>query len=1157
MTTMSRFENCANRGCWKNFAPHRSGCASPTARCRVSASLRLAPRGAKACAYNNTYVKGAVCFLLMKKRRFAYTLVDVRWEDARRLGSLPLLTSSSVWVNVPAAAFLIVILRYFSLDFEMRRKAAAYNSKPASANIYSQKKPLEGPKPVFEKPDWRRKVNSPVVEDAIDHFTRHIVSEWVTDLWYSRITPDRQGPEELVHIINGVLAEISSRMRNVNLIDLLTRDIINIFCTHLELFRASQAKIEIEQPGSLTFERRDMELKFVMAAENKLHPALFSAEAEHKVLQHLMDGLISFTFKPEDLQCSLFRFIVRELLACAVMRPVLNLASPRFINERIESLVISLNKANKEASAAQVASQSKLNGASRISSDHFSRSVDPSAKGVELDPLLSMDTRSTRSWSSLPSDPQTDDGKGIQRHHSGGEWGDMLDVISRRKTEALAPEHFENMWTKGRHYRRKEGSNQVTEPVTENSSSTTITADDSRSLGRQKEKGGANKINLPDCSATLSGRNDQAMAYKLPSQNNLNISNQSSVRSYVEDDDDNPMHLKEVESESSSSCTCEDEEINNVTGLDSPGTKVWDGKSNRKLSVSHIHHPLESFEGRKTRKTGKGHVQSRLHRTQSGRKRSRLSRQNLDVWQEIERTSFLSGDGQDILNFSKGHVKSEDSSDDSEAEMLGRIYSGTTASSSASSTTIPGSHRLVVNAQKNSLVADSFLTLRCEVLGANIAKSGSETLAVYSISVTDINNNSWSIKRRFRHFEELHRRLKEYTKYNLHLPPKHFLSTQKLLQIPTISGSIEVWDFLSVDSQTYVFLNSISIIQTLSAGTPNERSKKEVQTGLGPADPLAYRREQRNAESTESVLPMKHNSVADASKLNPKGAVHSPQIKPSKEFGKPFEDSGGFNNEEQSNLSLTRKSRKGSEADDLQASSQSLVDAATDPTIPTEWVPPNVSVPILDLVDVIFQLHDGGWIRRKAFWVAKQVLQLGMGDAFDDWLIEKIQVLRRGTVVASGIRKIEQILWPDGIFLTKHPKRQRPKPSGSTPQNSPKGRPATPISSPMKEDIQQWDEQQQKEAERRAKFVHELMIDKAPAALVGLVGRKEYEHCAKDLYFFLQVVVALLLVQSSVGLKHFAFDLLELLLLSAFPEMDYVFRQLHEEKQKFGEFTPN
>lgn len=66
-------------------------------------------------------------------------------------------------------------------------------------------------------------MNSPVVEDAIDHFTRHLVSEWVTDLWYSRLTPDREGPEELVQIMNSVLGEFSNRMRNINLIDLLTR----------------------------------------------------------------------------------------------------------------------------------------------------------------------------------------------------------------------------------------------------------------------------------------------------------------------------------------------------------------------------------------------------------------------------------------------------------------------------------------------------------------------------------------------------------------------------------------------------------------------------------------------------------------------------------------------------------------------------------------------------------------------------------------------------------------------------------------------------------------------------------------------------------------------------------------------------------------------
>ncbi|XAR50641.1 hypothetical protein NMG60_11005013 [Bertholletia excelsa] len=1137
----------------------------------------------------------------MSAEKKAVTVRDLAEEAKKRIVFLSIcvvglsylmsLTSSSVWVNLPIAAFLIVILRYWSLDFEMRRKAAIYNSRPTLASISSQKKPLESPISVVEKSDWRRKVNSPVVEEAIDHFTRHLVSEWVTDLWYSRITPDRQGPEELVQIINGVFGEISSRMRNVNLIDLLTRDIINLLCTHLELFRASQTKIEKKHPGILTFERRDKELKVVLYAENKLHPALFSPEAEHKVLQHLMDGLISFTFRPEDLQCSLFHYIVRELLACAVMKPVLNLANPRFINERIESLAVSLSKANK---GPALQSLSKSNGSSRISSDDFSPFLDPSVKGVELvqfkkapfrtaeeestdignetllskDSLLSIDTRSIRSHNSLSLDPHTRGGNGIERHHSGHEWADMLDMMSRRKTQALAPDHLENMWTKGRNYRKKEGSNQVSEPVRSSSSSTAKKVDNLTRLSRQRENGATTKINFPKRSDGFASQVDQPTSNKLFPYNNWNMSGQTYVSSYEDDDDDDDdendvLHLQEVGPESSGSFTGEDDENSFITGLDSPGTKVWDAKHNRKLSVSHIHHPLESSDACKARKTGKGEVPSILHRTLSGRKRSRLSSQKMNVWQEVERTSFLSGDGKDVLNSFKEHVKSEESGDDSESEVLGRVHSGANISSSVPLTSTTGSHGSVVNAHKNSLLADSFLKLRCEVLGANIVKSGSKTFAVYCISVTDMYNNNWSIKRRFRHFEELHQRLKEFMEYNLHLPPKYFLSAgldvsvilercklldqylKRLLQLPTISGSIEVWDFLSVDSQTYIFSNSISIIETLSVGLGgnlHERSK-EVQSALASGvDPSLSGREQRLA----STSPVKHNFVADGSKLNTKGPLHSPQKVPPKESGKPLEDSGSDSDyAEKRNISQARKPMKGTDGDNLQTSNQLLVDAATDPTLPTEWVPPNLSIPILDMVDVIFQLQDGGWIRRKAFWVAKQVLQLGMGDAFDDWLIEKIQLLRKGTVVASGVKRIEQILWPDGIFITK---RQRPNTSGTTLEGSPHAQPPNIGSSPKKREINQLDEQQQQEAEQRAKFVYELMIDKAPATIVGLVGRKEYEQSVKDLYYFLQ---------SSACLKHLAFDLLQLLLSSAFPEMDHVFKKLHDEKEKFGVFPSN
>lgn len=1059
------------------------------------------------------------------------------------LAYLMSLTSSSVWVNLPVAASLIFFLRYISVDLDIRRKISA-SEKLSSVDKISGKRAIEFPVVHIDDSSWRRKVNSPTVEAAIDQFTRHIVSEWVTDLWYSRITPDKNGPEELVGIINGVLGEISSRARDVNLIDLLIRDLINLFCNHLELYRASQSKIGARDFAKLPADVRDTQLKSVLAAENNLHPGLFSVEAEHKVLQHLVGGLISLTFKPEDLQCSFFRYTSRELIACAVMRPIVNLANPRIINEKIEAMVLST--ANKSKSGSGVPSSAIGSAAINTKSpSQVAEIQDNYAPGVELVQMKRDDLAKTLDRSL----EMKSNGNALQRgitkheesdgiHHSGGEWGQALDAMTKRKTQALAPEHLENMWAKGRNYRKKESVHVPQQAAKE------APGCGSDALHKHANDSVQNRLANSDI-LRLQACDDLSVSEKLSSSNITDVPHHASVHSNTQ----TSLQQKPQEVDTDSSYQSEDDDdYHNVTGLDSPGTRVWDSKNKTKAANSRIRHPLECSEGKVSKKSKVHAFHPRIARVASGRRRNRPIIPREHAWNVSERSSFLAGDDHDILNASIGDKKLDESSDDSEVERWVRTYSGATISSSMSSLSTLESQSSSTYSSQTLAFDYSFLRLRSEVLGANIVKSGSVTFAVYSIAVTDADNNSWSIKRRFRHFEELHRRLKEFQEYNLSLPPKHFLSSgldvsvvqercklldiylKKLLQLPTIAQSIDVWDFLSVDSQTYMFSDSLSVIQTLTvAQDPRSNGiAGKVQNKAQPisnhldsaAESFGYTN-QNNRSNSEGVSRRdldQHLINSSKNENRPPEIASDPRRRNELHHGA----SGG-----------TIKSPPGGIEEPL-GTSESLSETVDGGSLPPEWISPNLSVPMLDLVDVVFQLHDGGWIRRQAFWVAKQVLQLGMGDAFDDWLIEKIQLLRKGSVIASVINRVEQILWPDGIFITKHPSRKRPMPQQSPKQGNSAGQNSTNDQLSYEEHLL---------ASRRAQFVHELIIEKAPAALVGLVGRNEYERCARDIYLFLQ---------SSVCLKQFTFELLELLLLSLFPELDANIRRCHEEKEYFG-----
>ncbi|GJZ68456.1 UvrD-like helicase, ATP-binding domain, P-loop containing nucleoside triphosphate hydrolase, partial [Tanacetum coccineum] len=91
-----------------------------------------------------------------------------------------------------------------------------------------------------------------IVEATMEDFVSKILQDFVLDMWYSDIMLDKEAPQLIHGIIMDILAEISTRAQDINLIDLLTRDVADLVGDHSEIFRKTQAGcyLNLELPRS-------------------------------------------------------------------------------------------------------------------------------------------------------------------------------------------------------------------------------------------------------------------------------------------------------------------------------------------------------------------------------------------------------------------------------------------------------------------------------------------------------------------------------------------------------------------------------------------------------------------------------------------------------------------------------------------------------------------------------------------------------------------------------------------------------------------------------------------------------------------------------------------------------------------------------------------
>lgn len=121
---------------------------------------------------------------------------------------------------------------------EFRWKVRPVRRPTYLSQLQKKQLSLDDPRisPLPTAPRWRRKTDSPLVEAAVDDFINKILQDFLVDLWYSAITPDKEAPDQVHMLIKDVIGEISGRIKQINLVDLLTRCFYITIATHGQSF---------------------------------------------------------------------------------------------------------------------------------------------------------------------------------------------------------------------------------------------------------------------------------------------------------------------------------------------------------------------------------------------------------------------------------------------------------------------------------------------------------------------------------------------------------------------------------------------------------------------------------------------------------------------------------------------------------------------------------------------------------------------------------------------------------------------------------------------------------------------------------------------------------------------------------------------------------
>ncbi|CAK5280644.1 unnamed protein product [Mycena citricolor] len=191
--------------------------------------------------------------------------------------------------------------------------------------------------------------NAPVVSGALNDILIMIVRDFVLT-WYKELSASPSFPMAVSSVLHSSLSNILDRAAAIDLAELLVKRILPKVTAHIEQFRQSEVALR-----GAALERRltqSEELDLLLASRysskngaGKLHPSVenlsttFTKQTEEAHLRVLVDKALPFVLPEKEGNSHVLKLVVREIVACSVLHPVMDMVSdPDFWNKIIDQV---------------------------------------------------------------------------------------------------------------------------------------------------------------------------------------------------------------------------------------------------------------------------------------------------------------------------------------------------------------------------------------------------------------------------------------------------------------------------------------------------------------------------------------------------------------------------------------------------------------------------------------------------------------------------------------------------------------------------------------------------------------------------------------------------------------------------------------------------